>query len=206
MPHKCVLLFGCALAVALGALVAAVSICLQPVDDGCGVFHAYQTVISQLRENYHFLLRVTFQRSHRTLNPSCIKWIVDTLICLFFFFSSLLLPLCPGVMTVIPFRKKNKESRSIVFCFFSSPFPLPSCLRAVVLLLLLLLVLFFRGSRCGCVVHFDPFSSFAHTDTDNGLRHTGGTVATRKRQAVFFFFFSLRSPSEEWRVGGRARS
>lgn len=51
----------------------AVLICLQPVDDGCGVFHAYQTVISQLRENYHFLLCVTFQRLHHTLNPSCIK-------------------------------------------------------------------------------------------------------------------------------------
>lgn len=33
---------------------------LLPIDDGCGVFHAYQTVISQLKKNYHFLLRVMF--------------------------------------------------------------------------------------------------------------------------------------------------
>lgn len=94
---------------------------------------------------------------------------------------------------VIPCRTKKKKKP--IHCFFSCPFSLPLCLRAVILLLLLLLVLFFRGSRCGCVVHFDPFSSFAHTDADNGLRHTDGTAATRKRQAAFFVFFFLRSPS-----------
>lgn len=137
----------------LGALVAAVSICLQPVDDGCGVFHAYQTVISQLRENYHFLLRVTFQRSHRTLNPSCIKWIVDTLICLFFP-SSLLLPLCPGVMMVIPFKKK-KKSPSIVL-FFSTLSSSSSSSVAADAAVLSTLILFHRlhtqAQTMGCVM------------------------------------------------------
>lgn len=76
---------------------------LLPVDDGCGVFHAYQTVISQLRENYHFMLRDT-QRLRRTLNPSCIQQIVVTFV---FLSVSLLSSLYPGVMMVILCRNSH---------------------------------------------------------------------------------------------------
>lgn len=87
-------------------------------------------------------------------------------------------------MVVIPPRKKKK----LIHCFSLYPFLFPLRLWAVILLLHLLLLLFY-GSRCGCVVHFDPFSSFAHTGADNGLCHTDATPAAGKRQAVFFFLF-----------------
>lgn len=46
---------------------------LLPVDNGCGVFHAYQTVITQPKNNYHFLLHVMFQKLVRGLIPSPIQ-------------------------------------------------------------------------------------------------------------------------------------